>query len=275
VPAFEHQQDPTRSDAPVRAAKVGRSVPRPVHAGDPLLAGQQALGNQAVQHLLLTGALQAKLRVGRPDDSYEQEADRVADTVMRMPEPEVRRQRAEEGEDEEEEGIRTEPVAEEITPLIQRQPEAPPEEEEEEEPPQAESTPGEVQRQEAGPAEEEEEEEPSQGVQLKAKGAGITHVRDAALARRLRSPDGGAPLPGGVRSFFESRFVYDFSKVRVHDTYRDQADAESLGARAFTYGKNIWLGRGESVSDSRLIAHELTHVVQQDGGVRRRTLAVS
>ncbi len=48
---------------------------------------QRTIGNQAVQKLMKSGALQAKLRIGAPDDVYEQEADRVAEAVMRMPEP--------------------------------------------------------------------------------------------------------------------------------------------------------------------------------------------
>jgi hypothetical protein len=274
--SFERQQSPGKSSETV-AARPDRTATYPSRTDNPLLDRQRTLGNQAVQRLLLTGTLQAKLRVGRPNDAYEQEADRVADTVMRMPEPDVQRQRTEE---DEEEDIRTEPVAEGISPLVQRQAEAPEaEEEEEEEPPQTEAAPGQVQpmiqRQEAEPAAEEEEEEEPQAVQRKAKGADITHVRNAAQVQRLRSPSGGSPLSGGVRSFFERRFGYDFSEVRIHDTYRDRADAASLNARAFTYGKHIWLGAGESTTDSRLMAHELTHVVQQDTGVRRRPLAVS
>jgi hypothetical protein len=270
MPGFEHQQNPTQSNEPVRAVRTDQGASRPLRADNPVLTQQRALGNQAVQRLLLTGALQAKLRVGQPSDVHEQEADRVANTVMRMPEPEVQRQRT-----EEEETPRAEPLAEGISPLVQRQTEAPPEEEEEE-PPQAEAAPGQVQalvqRQEAEPAKEEEEEEEPQAVQRKAKGADITHVRNAAQVQRLRSPSGGSPLSSGVRSFFERRFGYDFSEVRIHDTYRDRADAASLSARAFTYGKHIWLGDGESATDSRLMAHELTHVVQQDAAVRRQPL---
>ena len=48
---------------------------------------QHTLGNANVQHLLRHPLLQARLTVSRPDDAYEQEADRVADDVMRMPEP--------------------------------------------------------------------------------------------------------------------------------------------------------------------------------------------
>ncbi|MBU3967812.1 MAG: DUF4157 domain-containing protein [Euryarchaeota archaeon] len=50
---------------------------------------QRTLGNQAVQKYMKSGALQAKLKIGAPDDFYEQEADRVADAVLRMPQPQV------------------------------------------------------------------------------------------------------------------------------------------------------------------------------------------
>jgi hypothetical protein len=50
---------------------------------------QRTLGNQAVQGLFASGALQAKLKISQPNDKYEQEADRVAEQVMRMPEPVV------------------------------------------------------------------------------------------------------------------------------------------------------------------------------------------
>ena len=82
---------------------------------------QRTIGNQAVGRII-----QAKLKIGQPGDKYEQEADRVADTVMSMPEPQVKRQSK---EDEQE--IQTKPIAEQITPLFQRQIE---EEKEEEEP---------------------------------------------------------------------------------------------------------------------------------------------
>ena len=57
--------------------------------------------------------LQAKLEIGAPDDKYEQQADRVADQVMRMPAPEVRRQPLEEEEDM----LQPKPLAESITPV--------------------------------------------------------------------------------------------------------------------------------------------------------------
>ena len=76
--------------------------------------------------------VQAKLTIGQPGDKYEQEADRVADVVMRMPEPRVQRQSENEDEKDEEEILRTKPIVEQITPLIQRQTEGEEKEEDEE-----------------------------------------------------------------------------------------------------------------------------------------------
>ncbi|RQH18190.1 eCIS core domain-containing protein, partial [Okeania hirsuta] len=78
------------------------SINSPVH---PILQLQQQLGNQAVNRLI-----QTKMTVGQPGDTYEQEADQVAATVMRTPAPQVQRQT-------EEEEVQTKP----ITPLVQRQ----------------------------------------------------------------------------------------------------------------------------------------------------------
>lgn len=61
----------------------------------------------------------------------------------------------------------------------------------------------------------------------------------------------------------EPHFGVDFSGVRVHTGIEAQRAAALLNARAFTYGRDIWLGEGALESDRRLMAHELTHVVQQ------------
>jgi hypothetical protein len=58
---------------------------------DRILQLQRTAGNQAVQKLIKSRAFQAKLRIGQPNDVYEQEADRVAEQVMRMPEPLLQR----------------------------------------------------------------------------------------------------------------------------------------------------------------------------------------
>ncbi|HEX6862977.1 MAG TPA: DUF4157 domain-containing protein [Thermoanaerobaculia bacterium] len=85
---------------------------------------------------------------------------------------------------------------------------------------------------------------------------------------------GGRPLPASERAFFEPRFGRDFSGVRLHSGPAAGELARSVHARAFTLGKSIVLGPGESGRE--LLAHELTHVVQQRGAppgvVRRQTI---
>jgi hypothetical protein len=78
-------------------------------------------------------------------------------------------------------------------------------------------------------------------------------------------------LSGPERSFFEPRFGADFSNVRVHNDTQAANVARSVNARAFTYGHNVVFGAGEYSSDTfsgrKLLAHELTHVVQQNDGL--------
>lgn len=81
---------------------------------------------------------------------------------------------------------------------------------------------------------------------------------------------GGSPLPGETRAFMEPRFGADFSGVRVHaDAQADQMNRE-IQAQAFTHGQDIYMGAGRydpgSDAGKHLLAHELTHVVQQGGG---------
>ncbi|MEM7505608.1 MAG: DUF4157 domain-containing protein [Pseudomonadota bacterium] len=90
---------------------------------------------------------------------------------------------------------------------------------------------------------------------------GGTAPRD--VTRAVAQPGAGRPLPQSVRSFMEPRFGVDFSDVRIHDTASDRKTAARIGARAFTHRGDIWMGEGETVENRRLMAHELTHVVQQ------------
>ncbi len=77
----------------------------------------------------------------------------------------------------------------------------------------------------------------------------------------------GAPLDAGSRSYFESRLGHDFGAVRVHAGGAAGAAADAMHARAFTLGRDVVFAAGEhdprSASGRRLLAHELTHVVQQ------------
>ena len=196
-----------------------------------LLALQRTHGNRYVQRVV-TG-IQAKLKVGQPGDVYEQEADRVAEQVMNIPGPQVQRQPEEE---EEKEGLMQTPLAEQISPLVQRQVEP-------------------------------EEEEKEQILQPKEVSGQTTEVTPY-LESRIQSLKGsGQPLPEADRSFMERGFGVDFSGVRVHtDSEADQLNKE-LNAQAFTYGRDIYFGAGRynhgTSSGKRLLAHELTHVIQQ------------
>lgn len=200
-----------------------------------LLALQQTHGNRYVQRVV--AGIQAKLVVGQPGDKYEQEADRVADAVMRMTEPEVQRQV------EEEELIETKTIADQITPSVQRQ------------------------------VKNEEEEE-----MLQTKGrTGQTPEVTPNLESRINAlRGGGQPLPRSMRNFFEPRFGRDFGQVRIRTDGRAVETAEALNAQAYTLGQDIVFGPGQyapgTTSGNRLLAHELTHTIQQNSGIRNGVL---
>ncbi|WRH67998.1 MAG: DUF4157 domain-containing protein [Planktothrix sp. GU0601_MAG3] len=84
-----------------------------------------------------------------------------------------------------------------------------------------------------------------------------------------RSLGQGQPLPTTVREPMENAFGFDFAQVRVHDDTEGDRLSRSLDARAFTTGSDVFFRQGnyepESPSGKRLLAHELTHVVQQSG----------
>jgi hypothetical protein len=84
----------------------------------------------------------------------------------------------------------------------------------------------------------------------------------------LRSP--GQPLDAETRAFMEPRFGHDFSQVRVHTDAKAAESARAVNALAYTVGRDVVFGTGQYMPGTsggkRLLAHELTHVVQQDGG---------
>jgi hypothetical protein len=84
----------------------------------------------------------------------------------------------------------------------------------------------------------------------------------------LRSP--GQALDAGTRAFMEPRFSHDFSGVRVHTDAKAAESARSVNAFAYTVGRDLVFGTGQyapgTMAGKRLLAHELTHVVQQSRG---------
>ncbi|MCR9145235.1 MAG: DUF4157 domain-containing protein [bacterium] len=98
--------------------------------------------------------------------------------------------------------------------------------------------------------------------------AGSSAISEAA-ANRIESLRGGSPLPQRERSFFESHMGGDFGNVRIHQGADAGEAADGLNARAFTRGSDIAFASGEyrpeSIEGRKLIAHELTHVMQNGG----------
>ena len=77
---------------------------------------------------------------------------------------------------------------------------------------------------------------------------------------------GGQPLSKADRDFMEPRFGRSFEDVRLHTDNEAQQQATGIGAKAFTSGSDISFGPGSGPGDKKLLAHELTHVAQQDAG---------
>lgn len=101
---------------------------------------------------------------------------------------------------------------------------------------------------------------------------------ETADTRRALS-GGGRPLSEGERSFFEPRFGRDLSSLRLHTHRAAEEAAGRLGARAFTWGRHVAFGPGEHDPSSRrgrwLMAHEITHYVQQNAPPRIADRALS
>src|ERR1700731_701346 len=94
--------------------------------------------------------------------------------------------------------------------------------------------------------------------------------QEPSLVKGVVGSGGGAPLDKDTRGFMESRLGADFSDVRVHTDAKASDSARSVQAYAYTVGSDVVFQSGkyepESDSGKRMLAHELTHVVQQRSG---------
>jgi len=199
---------------------------------------------------------QAKLTVNEPGDAYEQEADAVADRVMRMPDPvaaptfhkvSISGLQRKCASCEEEEKVQRKESEEDEQPVqlkrisdftIQRQ---------------CDSCEEEVQRKEAG-----------------TDGGGMTAP---SIVSEVISGN-GSPLDKGTRQFMESRMGQDFSNVQIHTDGKAAASAQSINALAYTSGPHIVFNSGQyqphTDGGKRLLAHELVHTAQQGGSIKRQ-----
>ena len=195
---------------------------------------QRTIGNQALQRL----TIQRKMTLGPVGDKYEQEADAVAKQVMgklNTSQPQaVQRQ-------EEEEDVQMKPMAQrqeeeeelQMKPLLQRQ---------------------------------EEEEE----VQMKPSSTLAEGEISSDIESQIQSAKGGGrPLATNTQTSMGQAFNADFSGIKIHTDSRSDHLNQSIQARAFTTGQDIFFRQGEynpnSSGGQELLAHELTHTIQQSG----------
>lgn len=179
-------------------------------------------------------SLQTKLKIGQPNDSYEREADRLAEQVTHQAPVSITT------------GIGSrQPTP--VGPILQKVPAGKLQA-------QAECSAG------GCPLETDESD-----LQAKEQ-SGHTPALMSSTAQQLHNLRGGQALTDRQRAYFEPRFGHDFANVRLHTDDQAARTAQSLNARAFTYGQNIVFNRGEYHEDSagrHLLAHELAHVIQQ------------
>jgi hypothetical protein len=186
---------------------------------------KSAVNHSNSQTSFFKPVIQPKLSVNEPGDHYEQEADAMADRVMRMSMPSM-------GES---------PFFKPAQTGIQRK------------------------------CEHCEEEEK---LHRKESSGAETHGGNELDSYVGSLGSSGQALPESSRQFFESRFGQDFSNVRIHTDSVAAKSAQSINALAYTTGNNIVFNNGqyspESDSGKKLMAHELTHVVQQEGSISRK-----
>jgi hypothetical protein len=209
----------------------------------PLLRLQQTVGNQAVNSVI-----QTKLKVSQPGDRCEKEADCVADQVVRM---------SELGTSDWVKPSTASSIPERTCMScegrIQRQPVETP------------KTASNMMEEEL--AEEDDIVPDETGMPKHENG---TSTPPASQLKTIRVPhENGRALEPGIRHFMEQRFGHGFDQVRVHTDAAAVKSARQLNALAYTVGKDIYFNEGQYDSGSfpgrRLLAHELTHVIQQTG----------
>jgi hypothetical protein len=193
---------------------------------------QQALGNQAVQRTIKSNQIQAKLRVSQPGDPYEIEADRVANIVMRMSSNDF-------------------DIAN-VTPN---------------------GISGDNKEVNRKCSRCEQEDNYNKPIQISKKSNITSNNSDVSnlITNNINNVInyGGKPLDTSIQDFMESKFEYDFSNVKTHHDDKASKSAQQINALAYTVGNHIVFSKDQyspsTTKGMSLIAHELTHVIQQSG----------
>lgn len=114
---------------------------------------------------------------------------------------------------------------------------------------------------------QKKEEEKEDKVQTKKDGASHANVETEKIIHQSKGK--GSPLPEDLKREMNEKFDNDFHKVRIHTGAEADRLCEDLQAVAFTHGYDIYFAAGKydttSAAGKNLIAHELTHVIQQRG----------
>lgn len=253
-------------------------------------AGEESFFGSKEQPSFFNTPIQAKLSISSPDDPQEKEADAVADSVMRMPDPATASisSGGEERLDKKEED-EIQPKIE--TPVISRKISC----KEEGEAIQAKQItsiyrmPGENDDASFSDA---SSAGGSTSAYINCKQTGLYH--SDIIQRSGRGPPGGtipfeqslssskgagSAMPGDTRQFMESRFNADFSGVRIHTGATAQNMSSSIHAQAFAHGNDIYFNEGkfspQTERGGTLLAHELTHTIQQGASPANGTTAVA
>ena len=229
----------------------------------------------------IPATVQPKLVVGAPDDRYEQEADRMAAQVMTITDQgdrgigklrhgEIQRQEEDEDinlkplgksiqrqdlTDDDEEGINLKPLAADIQRMDYEDDGI---------------TLKSLQYSDNNTLRANDIVPKPKANTINRDGGKGSFTASSDIESKLKSNKGGGkPLPNRTRGFMESRFGNDFSDVKVHTDSQAVQMNRDLNAKAFTHGKDIYFNSGqynpESNSGKTLLAHELTHTVQQTG----------
>jgi hypothetical protein len=284
-------------------ARATETAPDPTPDVNPLNRLQRMIGNRALQRMMTPSGLpiQTKMTVTAANDAYEAEADAVADQVVRKMQSPIQRegeedelqakriQRESEGAEGEEEelmakrSIQREGEEEELmAKRIQREGE---EEELMAKRIQRESEGGEgeeeelmatrVQRESEG-AEGEEEELMAKRIQ-RAGGVdmmGSFDVGDDFEKQLSSARGGGKALDSSTAEKMGGAMGADFSGVRIHEGGQSDSLNNAVQAKAFTTGSDIFFKQGQynpsSTEGQKLLAHELTHTVQQGAVAAKR-----
>jgi len=255
--AIEQQtEQPETAVSPYPAMQRAFADPSDITPNDAKIL-QRTFGNQAVQRFVV----QRKMTVGPVGDKYEQEADAVAKQVMQtINTPKASPVQRQEEDDE----LQMKPFPSAIPlptiSILQRQ--------QEEDDLQLKPSGLKPFQSNLPPFPFLQRQEEDDELQMK----GGSMLEGGELSGNLESSvqsakSGGQPLGGDVRGSMEQAFNADFSGVKVHTGGNADSLNRSISARAFTSGSDVFFRSGEynpgSSSGKELLAHELTHTIQQ------------